>query len=132
VTRIRTALARLRGAVKSALYAGPRRERWQHPERVLEALELVQGQAVADLGAGGGYFTYRLARTVGAEGRVFAVDTDGDMRLRIRGQAARKGYGNIVTVAADDVDPGLPEPVDLVVVVDTFHHLPDQTGGLPA
>jgi SAM-dependent methyltransferase len=121
-----TFLSRLRGAIKSAVYSGPRRDRWQDPARVVDALGLEEGRRVADLGAGGGYFTYRLARAVGPEGRVFAVDTDPDMRLRIRERAQRKGYPQIVTVAADADDPALPEPVDLVLVVDAFHHLHDE------
>lgn len=126
VTAERSLLSRVRGAVKSFVYSGPARDRWQHPDRVLAALGLGEGQRVADLGAGGGYFTYRLARAVGPEGRVYAVDTDPDMRGRIGDRAARKGYTNIVTVGPDDdADSGLPEPVDLILVVDAFHHLPD-------
>lgn len=118
-------LADLRGALKSALYSGPGRDRWQHPDRVLAALDLEEGQRIADLGAGGGYFTFRLARAVGPEGRVYAADTDGDMRSRIDARAARKGYPNIVTVDPGDGAPRLPGPVDLVLIVNAFHHLPD-------
>ncbi|MGH3443212.1 MAG: SAM-dependent methyltransferase [Nitriliruptorales bacterium] len=116
-------LSRLRGALKAFVYSGPGRDRWQQPDRVLDALELGEGQKVADVGAGGGYFTYRLARAVGPHGRVYAVDPDADMRLRISERVARKGYSNIVTVDPGD-DVRLPEPVDLVVIVDAFHHLP--------
>lgn len=128
-TLVGSALGRLRGALKSAMYSGPARDRWQHPDRVVAALAIEEGQRVADLGAGGGYFTYRLARAVGAQGRVYAVDPDGDMRSRIGERAARKGYGNIVTVEPGDDDAGLPEPVDLVLTVNAFHHLPDDRTG---
>lgn len=127
MTTTDSVMARLRGALKSAVYSGPRRDRWQHPDRVLAALALDEGQRVADLGAGGGYFTYRLARAVGPEGRVYAADTDDDMRSRISARAARKGYENVVTVEPRDDDPRLPEPVDLVLIVNAFHHLPDDS-----
>lgn len=129
MTRVGSTVARLRGALKSFAYSGLRRDRWQHPDRVLAASDVTDGERIADLGAGGGYFTYRLARAVGPDGRVYAVDTDADMRARIRDRAHRAGHGNIVTVAARDDDPGLPEPVDLILIVDAFHHLPDDRIG---
>jgi arsenite methyltransferase len=119
-----SALGKLRGTLKSFAYSGPRRDRWQHPDRVLAALEVQPGQRVADLGSGGGYFTFRLADAVGPQGKVYAVDTDRDMRARVGAQAGRRGYANVVTVESGPDDPALPEPVDLIVVVDTFHHLP--------
>lgn len=114
----------VRGALKSAAYSGPRRDRWQQPDRVIEALDVEPGARVADLGAGGGYFTYRLARAVRPQGVVYAVDPDPDMTTRIAARAARKGYTNIQAVAPNGEGPPLPEPVDLVLVVDAFHHLP--------
>lgn len=126
VIRIASAPAALRGALKSAVYSGPARARWQHPDRVITALELRPGQRVADLGAGGGYFTYRLARAVGPQGRVYAVDSDPDMRSRIQKRAARKGYANIAPVDPGPDDPTLPEPVDLILTVNAFHHLPNE------
>ncbi|HEX2028476.1 MAG TPA: methyltransferase domain-containing protein [Nitriliruptorales bacterium] len=117
-------MSRLRAAVKSLAYSGLMRDRWQRPDEVLAVLDLHGGQRVADLGAGGGYFTYRLARAVGSEGRVYAVDTDSDMRARIEALAVRKGYSNIVTVEPREDEVGLP-PVDRVLIVNAFHHLPD-------
>lgn len=111
--------------------SGPRRDHWQHPDRVIEALSLQPGQRVADLGAGGGYFTFRAARAVGAEGRVYAVDTDPDMLSLIADRVEREERGNVVAVAAEPDDPELPEPVDLVLLVDAFHHLPDPPAYLP-
>lgn len=65
---------------------------------MLGLLDLREGETVADLGAGGGYFTYRLARAVGLEGRVYAVDTDPDMVEHLRARAERKGYQQIQVV----------------------------------
>jgi arsenite methyltransferase len=121
-----TSLRRLRGALKSILYSGPRRDRWQHPDRVIAALDLRPGQHVADLGAGGGYFTFRLARAVGPQGAVYAVDSDRDMLELIEARAARRGCPNVRTAAPDRGQP-LPATVDLVLMVDSFHHLPEET-----
>lgn len=93
---------------------------------MLDALDLTDGDVVVDLGAGGGYFTYRLARRVGPAGRVYAVDPDTDLTQRIERRVHRKGYRNIeVYRPPDDLPPRLPELVDLVVTVDAFHHLPE-------
>lgn len=125
-----TTLGRLRGALKSFCYSGPFRDRWQQPDRVLTALEVARGQRVVDLGAGGGYFTYRMARAVGRDGRVYAVDPDPDMRAWVGAGAARRGYANVVTVGAGpDEPPALPERVEVILIVDAFHHLPDDRVG---
>ncbi len=129
VTTFAGALRTSRAALKSAVYSGPFRDRWQDPERVVGALGLEHGDRVADLGAGGGYFTYRLARAVGPEGRVYAVDPDGDMRARIRSRADRKDYTNIETVDPGDGHPSFPAPVDVVLTVNAFHHLPEDRVG---
>jgi arsenite methyltransferase len=118
-------VVRIRRAIKAAAYSGPGRDRWQLPEQVLDALEVRDGMRVADVGAGGGYFTFRLARAVGPDGRVYAIDTDADMRSLVADRAAARGLANVTPVAADEADPGLPEPIDLALIVDAFHHLPD-------
>ena len=64
------------GALKRCAYSSPGRDGWQQPERVVTELEIRGGERVADLGAGGGYFTFRLADAVGPEGTVYAVDVD--------------------------------------------------------
>jgi SAM-dependent methyltransferase len=122
---VKSALRRTRIRLKAFAYSGPARGRWQHPERVIEAVGLGEGARVADLGAGGGYFTVRLARAVGATGRVFAVDPDADMVLALSERAIAQGLDNVVVVEAPEDDPALPEPVDLVLFVNSLHHLPD-------
>jgi arsenite methyltransferase len=131
MTALRERLHRARLRLKSFAYSGPGRDRWQHPDRVIEALSLQPGQRVADLGAGGGYFTFRLARAVGPEGRVYAVDTDPDMREVIADRVDRERVENVVTVAAEPGSPELPEPVDLVLLVNAFYHLPEPAAYLP-
>jgi predicted methyltransferase len=108
-------------------YSGPGRDDWQKPDEVLAALDLEPGDRVADLGAGGGYFTFRLADAVGPEGRVYAVDVDPGMLDYIAEQAKEQGRANVEVVLAELQDPKLPEPVDLIFTVDTYHHLEDRT-----
>jgi ubiquinone/menaquinone biosynthesis C-methylase UbiE len=115
--------ARLR--LKSFAYSGPRRDRWQQPDDVIAALAVKEGSRIADLGSGGGYFTFPLARAVGPQGVVYAVDTDADMSSLIRQTASANQVGNVITVAATPDDPMPPQTVDLVLTVNAFHHLPE-------
>lgn len=111
------------GALKRCAYEGFARDAWQQPERVVADLALAPGARVADLGAGGGYFTFRLAHAVGREGLVFAVDVDPDMVDFLGKQAAEQGLANVRPVLAAADDPRLPERVDLVFTSNTYHHL---------
>jgi predicted methyltransferase len=100
----------------------PARDAWQMPGRVIEALALRPGQIVADIGAGTGYFSTRLARAA-TRPMVFAVDIEPAMVGYLTKRAATEGLSNLRAVQASAESPNLPEPVDVVVVVDTFHHL---------
>lgn len=122
----RSLLSRFRASLKRFVYSGPRRDRWQHPDEVLARLGLEPGRRVVDLGAGGGYFTFKLARAVGPEGLVFAVDPDDDMRAWIDDRAADKGYPQITTVAPRDGRIDVLGPVDAVLTVNAFHHFPQE------
>jgi cyclopropane fatty-acyl-phospholipid synthase-like methyltransferase len=102
------------------------RDAWQQPERVVADLGLAEGARVADLGSGGGYFSFRLARAVGASGRVFAVDIDPGMNEHVAKEAEKQRLANLETVLAASGDPRLPEPVDLVFTSNTYHHLEDR------
>lgn len=100
------------------------REAWQKPDAVIAALALRPDASVADLGAGTGYFAVRLARAV-PSGRVFAQDLEADMVRYLGERARREGLGNLVAVQGEPDDPKLPEPVDLALMVDTYHHVAD-------
>ena len=103
----------------------PARDEWQMPARVIDALQLKSGQLVADIGAGTGYFTVRLAKSP-AGPRVYAVDIEPSMVEYVKQRAVREGLKNVVAVQAGPERTNLPEPVDLVLVVDTYHHIPNR------
>ena len=98
------------------------RDAWQKPQEVLEALKIGKSAIVADIGAGTGYFATRIAR-LAPEGRVYAVDVEPDMARYLGERATREGLSNLVPVLAQSDNPTLPQPVDLALVVDTFHHI---------
>jgi SAM-dependent methyltransferase len=106
----------------------PDREAWQKPDQVMDALRIAEGTTVADLGAGGGWFTMRLARRVGRQGRVYAVDVQRLMIEAIRRRVQREGLANVVVpVQGESVDPKLPADArtDAVLIVDAFHEMED-------
>lgn len=104
----------------------PARDSWQMPERVIAALGLERTSRVADIGAGTGYFSMRLADVVPG-GWVYAVDIEPAMVAYIRDRAATDHVPNLQTVLAAAGSPNLPEPVDVALIVNAYHHLPDRT-----
>ena len=103
----------------------PERDAWQKPHEVIQALKLAPDAAVADIGSGTGYFAVRLAHRV-PKGRVYGVDAEPDMVRYLTERAKREGLANLTVVAAKPNDPGIPSAVDLVILVDTYHHVPDR------
>ena len=103
---------------------GPDREDWQQPERIMDALRIAEGSVVADLGAGGGWFTVRLARRVGPNGRVYAEDVQPQMIEAITRRVQREGLRNVVPRLGTHDDPKLPAGgVDVVLMVDTYNEV---------
>jgi len=113
--------------LKKCAYEGFGRDGWQQPERVMQSLAIKPGERVADLGSGGGYFTFRLSQAVGPTGKVYAVDVDKDMLEDLAGRAKKDGYGNIEKVLAKYDDPSLPEPVDVIFTSNVYHHIEART-----
>ncbi len=101
----------------------PSRDVWQKPQGVVEKLSLARGARVADLGAGGGYFTWHLAKAVSARGTVYAVDTDPTALDMIFKEMVARGTPNVRPVRAEPHDPKLPEPVDLVFSCNVYHDM---------
>lgn len=101
---------------------GPDRNAWQKPDLVMDALRIGEGSVVADVGAGGGWFTVRLARRVGPNGIVYAQDVQRQMLDVIRGRIDREGLRNVRYVHGETTDPRLPaRALDAVVIVDTYN-----------
>jgi predicted methyltransferase len=108
----------------------PERDAEEQPDRVVRELKIKPGSTVADLGAGVGYFTWRLADAVGPKGKVIAVDIQPGMIERLRQNLADRGITNVEPVLGSEEDPRLPpNSVDLVLLVDVYHELqkPEQT-----
>ena len=102
----------------------PDREETELPDKVLDSLRIAEGSTVADVGAGAGYFTMRLAKRVGPMGRVIATDIQEEMLEALKERIAREGSRNVEPVLATETDPRLPEgAVDLVLMVDVYHEL---------
>jgi len=94
------------------------------PDQILEALELRQGQNVADIGAGGGYFCLRFAEAVGRKGKVYAVDTNPKFLESIKNGAKEKRLNNVKTILVVGKDLTLPERgLDLIFMRNVCHHL---------
>jgi cyclopropane fatty-acyl-phospholipid synthase-like methyltransferase len=100
----------------------PARDEWQMPAKVIDALHLERGQSVADIGAGTGYFTVRLAKSA-AVSKVYAVDIEQSMVDYVRRRSMQEGLENVVAVLGTSASTNLPEPVDLILMVDTYHHI---------
>lgn len=113
-------------ALKQCAYEGVNRDQWQQPDKVIAALALKVGDRVADLGAGSGYFTFRLAQAVGAQGVVYAVDVDDDMIAWVQKKAQERRAANVRAVQAKNDDPQLPDNVDLIFTANTYHHIDDR------
>jgi precorrin-6B methylase 2 len=102
----------------------PQREDEEQPMLVIDALGLRGGEVVADLGAGSGYFTFRLAPKVGKSGKVLAVEIQDEMIETLRSRAAAQKVTNVEVVKGSESDPNLPvNGVDLVLLVDVYHEL---------
>lgn len=103
-------------------FEDPARDAWQKPDMVLAALRIKPNQVVADVGAATGYFTVRLAKLPVAP-KVYGCDIEPSMVAYLKQRAAKEGLKNVVPVLASADTPNLPEPVDLVLFVDTYHHI---------
>lgn len=103
---------------------GPDRDAWQRPDQIMDALQIGEGSVVADLGAGGGWFTVRLARQVGPNGHVYAEDIQPQMIQAIDRRVKRENLRNVTTQRGTADDPKLPASrIDAVLIVDAYHEI---------
>lgn len=106
----------------SQVFDDPARDAWQKPHEVVQALKLAPDAVVADIGAGTGYFAVRFAHML-AQGRVYGVDVEPDMVKYLAERAKKENLPNLRPVTGAPASPNLPAPVDLVILVDVYHHI---------
>jgi predicted methyltransferase len=107
------------------VFDDPQRDEWQKPHEVIRALALAPDAAVADVGAGTGYFAVRLARML-PRGVVYAVDIESEMVKYLTERAKHEELPNMRAITGAPDDPRLPVPVDLILLVDTYHHVDER------
>ncbi len=108
-------------------FEGPKRDVWQKPDDVVSLLQLWPGNVVADIGAGTGHFEPHLAKAVGSTGRVLALDVEPHMVSYLKRRVKRERLGNVTVQKVAANDPGLADgAVDRLLVVNTWHHLPQR------
>jgi len=116
-----------KGADKWAhIFDDPKRDERQKPHEVISALALKPDAVVADIGSGTGYFAVRLANML-PKGRVYGVDVEPDMVKYLAERAKREKLGNLTALAGAPGDSRLPEKVDLILMVDVYHHVGNRT-----
>ncbi len=117
-------IARVMGFPGASWLERPERTREERPDLVLQALDLQPGMMVADIGAGTGFYAWRIAQQVGDAGIVYAVDIQPRMLTLLDRQLARQGTRNVKPVLGTPTDPKLPDGVlDLALLVDVYHEL---------
>jgi ubiquinone/menaquinone biosynthesis C-methylase UbiE len=109
------------------VFDDPKRDAWQKPHEVIQALAVGPDAVIADIGAGTGYFAVRLANMV-PKGRVYGVDIEPDMVTYLAERAKREKRDNVIAVQGASDDPRLPEKANLILMVDVFHHIEDRAG----
>jgi ubiquinone/menaquinone biosynthesis C-methylase UbiE len=124
----RPAHARLFPPEDLGVLESPDRDLWQEPDWIMDQLKIADGSRVADLGAGGGWFTMRLARRVGPNGMVYAEDIQPQMIASIRRRVDDQGFTNVTTILGTADDPRLPSNLHAVLIVDTYPQFRDPVG----
>jgi SAM-dependent methyltransferase len=113
------------------LLEGPDRASWQRPDQIMDALGIADGASVADIGAGAGWFTIRLARRVGPGGTVYAQDVQRQMLEAIKRRVGREGLRNVQTRLGEGSTPNLPKgALDAVLIVDVYPEVEDRVAFL--
>ena len=98
-----------------------KRDAWQRPSEIFDALGLKPGHLVADIGSGYGYFTFRLAAQVGVDGKVYASDIDAEAIEKVRARKEREKTVQVEPILGSQSDPRLPNDLDSVLIVDSYH-----------
>ena len=125
-TRPAPAKPRLFDPLDLGFFEQPDREAWQKPDQIMDALHIADSDAVAEIGAGGGWFTIRLSRRVGQNGLVFAEDIQSPVLEALKRRVQNQGLTNVEPVLGTAANPGLPEGrLDAALVVGVYHEVED-------
>jgi ubiquinone/menaquinone biosynthesis C-methylase UbiE len=104
--------------------AWEQRDTWQRPDEIIKRLGIKVGSNVADIGSHEGYFTMKLAKKVGKEGKVYAVDISKDKVEKLKKHLDERNIQNVTAIIGDENDPKLPaNSLDAVLIVDTYHEM---------
>jgi precorrin-6B methylase 2 len=115
-------IAQVMGHLGAEWLERPEREKEEQPTKLMEILKLKPGAVIADIGAGSGYYTFRLAEKVGPTGKVYAVDIQPEMLAIIRKRMKERNISNVELIQGKEADPKLPEnSTDLILMVDVYH-----------
>lgn len=115
-------IAQVMGHLAAGWLERPEREREEQPKKLMEALKLKNGDVIADVGCGSGYFTFPMAAKVGPKGKVLAVDIQPEMLDIIKKRSKGAKITNVEPVLGEEKDPKLPEgEVDVILMVDVYH-----------
>ena len=115
-------IAYVMGHAAASWLERPERDEEENPKKLIELLGLKDGEVVADIGAGSGYYTFRMAKLVAPKGKVLAVDIQQEMLDIIKNKAKKDGVENVEPVLGAEADPKLkPESVDTILLVDVYH-----------
>lgn len=100
----------------------PEREEEENPRKLLEALKIKPGEVIADIGAGSGYYSFRMSKLVGEKGKIYAVDIQKEMLDIIRTRAKKFEINNVEPILGEEADPKLKDQsVDTILMVDVYH-----------
>ena len=115
-------IAHVMGHAAASWLERPEREEEENPKKLIELLNLKEGEVVADIGAGSGYYTFRMAKLVGPRGKVYAVDIQKEMLDIIRDRMRKENLTNVEPVLGEEADPKLKDgSVDTILLVDVYH-----------
>jgi ubiquinone/menaquinone biosynthesis C-methylase UbiE len=115
-------IAYVMGHAAASWLERPEREEEENPKKLIELLKFKEGEVVADIGAGSGYYTFRIAKLVGPKGKVLAVDIQKEMLDIIRGRMKKEAVDNVDPVLSEEADPRLKDDaVDTIFLVDVYH-----------
>ena len=104
------------------------RDAWQQPDRAVKSLGLKAGQTVADVGCGTGYFTFRLAKAVGSDGKVYAEDISDRALKSLRSRVEREKATNITVIKGGPTDLKIPDAsCHAAIIINVLHHVPKET-----